>query len=94
MPRLYKIVLFGFMAYVIATASPDHQARMAGGLLAIKDAAVDACTREGSLCTSAISGLVALAGNTLNENAAPWLDEQSKRVEPPLHRVQPPGGTS
>lgn len=83
MPRLYKCALLGFIAYALVTASPAQQSAIGQGLLAIKDAAIDACTIEDRLCTRAIDYALSAAGNALSDNPAPWMDDQSKRVEPP-----------
>jgi len=89
MPRLYKFALLGFMAYALVTASPAQQSAIGQGLLAIKDAAVDACTVEGRLCTLAIDYALSAVGSALSDNPTPWMDEQSKRVEPPPQSAPP-----
>ena len=93
MPRLYKFALIGFLAYAVVTATPDQQAEMGRGLLAIKNAAVEACTREGSVCAQALSHAAASVNGALSDEATPWMDEQSKRVQPPAPpvRTQHPG---
>ncbi len=83
MPRLYKFALLGFIAYALVTASPAQQSEIGQGLLAIKDAAVDACTIEGRLCTRAIDYALSVLNSALSDDPAPWMDEQSKRVQPP-----------
>lgn len=89
MPRLYKFALLGFVAYALVTASPAQQSEIGQGLLAIKDAAVDACTIEGRLCTRAVDyGLSALS-STLSDDPAPWMDDQSKRTPPPVQTAPP-----
>ncbi|MBA4132598.1 MAG: hypothetical protein C0519_14385 [Hyphomicrobium sp.] len=89
MPRLYKFALLGFTAYALATASPAQQSEIGQGLLAIKDAAVDACTIEGRLCTRAIDYALSALNSTLSDDPAPWMDEQSKRVQPPPQTTPP-----
>ena len=93
MPRLYKFALIGFLAYAVVTATPDQQAEMGRGVLAIKNAAVEACTREGSLCAKALSYAAATVNGAMSDEATPWMDEQSKRVQPPAPpaRTQTPG---
>jgi hypothetical protein len=93
MPRLYKFALIGFLAYAVVTATPDQQAEMGRGLLAIKNAAVEACTREGSICARAVSSVAATVAGAMSNEATPWMDEQSKRVQPPEPpaRTQAPG---
>jgi hypothetical protein len=93
MPRLYKFAIFGFLAYAVVTATPDQQAEMGRGLLAIKNAAVEACTRDGSLCSQALSYAAATISGAMSNDPAPWMDEQSKRVQPPASppRPQSPG---
>jgi hypothetical protein len=86
MPRLYKFALLGFIAYALVTASPAQQSEIGQGLLAIKDAAVDACTIEGRLCTRAIDYALSALSSTLSDDPAPWMDDQSKRTQPPPAR--------
>ena len=88
MPRLYKFALLGFVAYALVTASPAQQSDIGQGLLAIKDAAVDACTIEGRLCTRAINYAMTALSSALSDEPAPWMDDQSKRV-PPASPRQP-----
>ena len=88
MPRLYKFALLGFVAYALVTASPAQQSDIGQGLLAIKDAAVDACTIEGRLCTRAINHAMTALSSALSDEPAPWMDDQSKRV-PPASPRQP-----
>ncbi len=83
MPRLIKFALFGFLAYAVVTATPAQQAEMGQGLVAIKDAAVEACTREGSLCARAIEFATGTLGKSLSDQPTPWLDDESKRTAPP-----------
>ncbi len=83
MPRLYKFALIGFFAYALVTASPAQQTEIGQGLLAIKDAAIGACTREDALCTRAVNYALTVVTGALSDKPAPWLDEQSKRVTPP-----------
>lgn len=89
MPRLYKFALLGFIAYALATASPAQQSEVGQGLLAIKDAAVDACTVEGRLCTRAIDSALSALNSRLSDEPAPWMDEESKRVQPPPQTTSP-----
>ncbi len=93
MPRLYKFAIIGFLAYAVVTATPDQQAEMGRGLVAIKNAAFEACTRDGSLCTQALSYAAATFTGGMSNEPAPWIDEQSKRVQPalPPARMQSPG---
>ncbi len=83
MPRLYKFALLGFAAYALVTASPAQQSEIGQGLLAIKDAAFDACTIEGRLCTSALDYAMTTLSGSLSDEPAPWMDEQGKRTQPP-----------
>jgi hypothetical protein len=83
MPRLYKFALIGFFAYAVVTATPAQQTEIGHGLVAIKDAAIDACTRKDSLCTRAVDWGWSALSSTLSDDPAPWMDERSKRVEPP-----------
>jgi hypothetical protein len=94
MPRLYKFVLFGFFAYAVVTASPDQQARMGAGLVAVKDAAIEACTRDGAPCTSALQYVGGAVTQTLRDEPAPWLDEQSKQSAPLSQSITPPPSRS
>lgn len=83
MPRLLKLALLGFLAYAVATASDEQQLAMIAGGLAVRDAAVAACTREGSLCTQAVDTLaVRLSGPSSGAGDAPspWLDDPDKRL--------------
>ena len=57
MSRLFKFAIFGLLAYAIVTATPAQQSAMIEGGIAVKDAVIDACLREGGLCTSAIAHL-------------------------------------
>ncbi len=79
MRRLPKILIGGFLAYAVVAASPEQQARMLDGALAVKDAAFEACTREDGMCAQAISGLMAALGPTLHDGPDPWMDEDDKR---------------
>jgi hypothetical protein len=92
MPRLYKFALLGFVAYALVTASPAQQSEIGQGLLAIKDAAVDACTIEGRLCTRLLEYVQTTLSSALSDEPAPWLDEQSKRAQPP--QTAPPRNAS
>ena len=82
MPRLYKIVLTGFFAYAVVTATPAQQAEIGRGLLAIKDAALDACTRNGSPCTRAVDYAMTFVSGAMSDQPAPWMDDASKRSAP------------
>jgi len=88
MPRLYKFALLGFVSYALVTASPAQQSDIGQGLLAIKNAALDACTVEGRLCTRAIDSALSAFSSALSDDPAPWLDEQSKRVQQPSQTTQ------
>jgi hypothetical protein len=79
-PRLYKVLFFGFLAYAVATARPETQGQIIGGGLAIKDAAIEACQREDSLCSNAIAWMGSTVSRSLNDNDARWLDEPHKRA--------------
>lgn len=83
MPRLIKFAIFGFLAYAVVTATPAQQAEIGQGVVAIKDAAIEACTREGSLCARVIAYVTGAVGNSLSDEPAPWLDDQAKRPMPP-----------
>ncbi len=87
MPRLYKIALLGFLGYALVTASPAQQSEIGQGLLAMKDAAVDACTRKESLCTRALDYAASAVTSALSDEPAPWMDDQSKRE--PLRSSHP-----
>jgi hypothetical protein len=87
MPRLYKLALIGFLAYALVTASPAQQSEIGQGILAAKNAAVDACTIEGRLCTSILNYAWTTLSGALSNEPAPWMDEQSKRVQPPPART-------
>lgn len=82
MRRLTKFAMFGFLGYAIATASPEQQTAIIAGTLAIKDAALDACQREGSLCAQAIGYAGSAVSGAMNDDPAPWLDDPEKRVAP------------
>lgn len=79
MPRLYKFAIFGFLAYAVVTATPAQQAEIGRGLLAMKNAAVEACTREESPCTLAIDYAVSTVSGAMSDKPAPWMDETQKR---------------
>ncbi|MCU0732354.1 MAG: hypothetical protein MUE84_12320 [Hyphomonas sp.] len=83
MPRLYKLALTGFIAYALVTASPAQQAEIAQGVLAVKDAAVEACTRKDSLCTRAWDYAMSAISTGMSDGPAPWLDQTSTRPAPP-----------
>jgi hypothetical protein len=76
MRRLTKIAIAGFLGYAVATASPAQQSAIIGGTLAIKDAAVDACTRDGALCTGAISSLTSGFSSLFHDRGKRWMDEE------------------
>ena len=80
MPRLFKFAILGFLTYAVVTATPAQQAEIARGGLAIKDAAVEACQRDGSFCVRAIEYLTSAFAGHMRETDAPWLDDQSKRT--------------
>lgn len=52
--RILKILLLLLSAYAIFTATPTQHQDMMKGALAFKDAFLQACIREGGLCTLAI----------------------------------------
>lgn len=79
MPRLFKFAIFGFLTYAVLTATPAQQAEMVRGGLAIKDAAIEVCQREGSLCFRAFESLRSAISGPMQETAAPWLDDQANR---------------
>jgi len=83
MPRLFKFAILGFLAYAVVTATPVQQAAIVDGGLAVKDAAIDACQREGSLCARAIDAVTSAVSGSMTETGAPWLDDQSKRGASP-----------
>jgi hypothetical protein len=80
MARVLKFAILGIAAYAIATASPSQHVAMLQGLAALKDAITDACQREGSPCTSAITQLrstlvgITDGGGKSEDNKRPWLD--------------------
>ncbi|MEW5961983.1 MAG: hypothetical protein AB1749_00325 [Pseudomonadota bacterium] len=82
MPRLVKLVLLGFLAYAVATASDEQQSAMIAGGLAVRDAVAEACTRQGSLCAEAISSLGARFTPS-SAGTTPWLDDPAKRPTKP-----------
>ncbi|MFM7083503.1 MAG: hypothetical protein ACKOW3_00655 [Hyphomicrobium sp.] len=52
--RIIKILILVLSAYAIFTATPAQHLDMMKGVLAFKDAFIQACVREGGLCTLAI----------------------------------------
>jgi hypothetical protein len=89
MARLFKFAIFGIAAYAIATATPSQQVAMLDGLTALKDAITDACQRDGSPCTRAISQLRSVlvgfkdSGETSGDSKPPWPDYPSPRSVDP-----------
>jgi hypothetical protein len=79
---LFKLVLLGFLAYAVATASDEQQSAMIAGGLAVRDAVADACTREGSLCAEAISA-VGARFSAPSSGTTPWLDDPARRPAKP-----------
>ncbi len=82
MRRLPKFALIGFLGYAVATAGPEQQTAIIDGTLAIKDAALDACQRQGSLCAQAIGYAGSAISGAMNDDPAPWLDDPAKRGPP------------
>lgn len=78
MPRLYKFALIAFFAYALVTATPAQQTEIGRGLLAIKDAALDACMVEGRLCTRALTSISHSVWGKLSDEPTPWLDHGGK----------------
>jgi hypothetical protein len=87
MPRLYKLALAGFIAYAIITASPAQQAEMGQGVLAVKDAAVEACTRKDSPCARVLDYAKSAVNGVMSDGPAPWLDETQNRTPVPTQSV-------
>jgi hypothetical protein len=90
MPRLIKFAVTGFVVYAVVTASPAHQAEIGRGLLAIKDAAVDACTRENSPCTIAVTYAVSTLSGVMSDQPAPWMDNAQSRSSSTSQTALPP----
>lgn len=87
MPRLYKLALAGFIVYAVVTASPAQQAEMGQGVLAVKDAAVEACTRKDSPCTRVLDYARSAVSGVMSDGPVPWLDETQGRTSPPTQSV-------
>lgn len=72
--RIIKILLLFLSAYAIVTATPAQHQDMIKGVLAFKDAFLEACVREGSLCTLALekvqTGLFSDRSNADSANSA------------------------
>ena len=83
MPRLIKFALFGFLAYAVVTATPAQQAEIGQGVVAIKDAAVEACTREGSLCARVVNHAMGAVSGAMTDEPAPYFDDDPKREAAP-----------
>jgi hypothetical protein len=79
MPRLIKFALFGFLAYAVVTATPERQAEIGRGVLAVKDAAIEACTRENSLCARVADHAMKAVSGALTDAPAPYFDDDPKR---------------
>lgn len=82
MPRLYKFAFLGFLGYALVTATPAQQAEIGRGVVAIKDAALDACTRSDSPCTLAVGYAMTVVSGVLSDEPAPWMDEARNRPAP------------
>lgn len=60
---MYRVIKWGFvslLAYAAVTATPAQQLAMLQGVLALKDALLSACEREGSPCTKMIASAKAV----------------------------------
>lgn len=55
--RILRILILVVLAYSIVTATSTQKEDMIRGVLAIKDAVVQGCQREGGLCTLALDKL-------------------------------------
>jgi hypothetical protein len=80
MRRLPKILIFGFLVYAVVTATPDQQTRILDGMGAIRDAAIEACQREGSLCSRAFQYVGTAVSQSLTDDPKPWMDDEGKRA--------------
>lgn len=95
MRRLPKLLIGGFLLYAIMAANAEQQARMADGVLALKDAVVDACTRPNGSCAQFIGWFASAAGIGLHDSPASWMDDPAKRddgirVIPPANATSSP----
>jgi len=79
MPRLFKLLIGGFLIYAIAAATPAQQADMMRGIEALAGAALAACPREDGLCRQGLGMLGAQVSGLLSDTPAPWLDDPAKR---------------
>jgi hypothetical protein len=65
--RVFKLALVALLAYAIATATPTQQIAVMQGARAVGEAAIDACTREGSPCQRAIALLQSASSRIRND---------------------------
>ena len=93
MRRLPKVLIFGFLGYAVVTATPDQQTRILDGIGAIRDAALEACQREDSLCARAIAYVGTAVGQSLSDAPKPWMDEESKKPARNAVQVRLPSAT-
>jgi hypothetical protein len=93
MPRLYKLALTGFIAYAVVTATPAQQAEMGQGVLAMKDAAVEACTRKDSPCARVLDYAKSAVNGVMSDGPAPWLDETQNQAAAPTQSITVPRPT-
>jgi hypothetical protein len=54
MYRIAKWCIIFLLAYASVTGTPAQQAAMLNGLVALREAVIEACRREKSVCTDAV----------------------------------------
>lgn len=87
MRHLLRLVFSAFAVYAVGAATPEQQARMIDGALAVKDAAFSACTRPEGLCSRVFSHAASAVGRSLWGETRPpaervWLDDPARRPAP------------
>ena len=93
MVRLFKFAVLSIAAYAIATATPSQHLAMLKGLAAVREAISEACLRDGSPCTRAISQLRSAfvgfmdGGEVWGDSNRPWLDYPSPRSADPTPKT-------